>query len=29
MLSFLEPGTYEIYAGGSCLDERAKTRISL
>ncbi len=25
----LEPGTYEIYAGGSCLDERVKTRISL
>ena len=29
MLSFLEPGTYEIYAGDSCLDERVKTRISL
>jgi hypothetical protein len=29
VLSFLEPGTYEIYAGGSCLDERVKTRISL
>jgi hypothetical protein len=29
VLSFLEPGIYEIYAGGSCLDERVKTRISL
>jgi len=25
----VEPGTYEIYAGGSCLDERVRARIEL
>ena len=29
MLSFLEPGTYKIYAGGSCLDERVAVTIEL